>query len=173
MLLCVGIAGCHRKVVFKIPQGALVPVELEDSSSDESSATIAPLEPPDLGELPTPSFPPPVQRRRPSPSPREEPTQSGGESVPATVAIGMLSSGSDATPQVQQQTQDMISSTAKRVAALSSRVSSRVANSQKQQIGQVRHFLEQAQQALTTGDAQGAKNLATKAGLLMDDLEKK
>jgi hypothetical protein len=37
----------------------------------------------------------------------------------------------------------------------------------------VRHFLDQAQQALNSGDADGAMNLATKAKLLMDDLEKK
>jgi hypothetical protein len=33
--------------------------------------------------------------------------------------------------------------------------------------------VEQAQQALTSGDSDGAINLATKARVLMDDLEKK
>jgi hypothetical protein len=36
----------------------------------------------------------------------------------------------------------------------------------------VRNFLEQAQQALNSGDADGATNLATKARLLMDEVEK-
>ena len=63
----------------------------------------------------------------------------------------------------------MISSIQRRIAALSART----ADSQKRGIRQVRHFLDQAQQALSTGDTEGANNLATKAGLLMDDLEKK
>ncbi len=35
----------------------------------------------------------------------------------------------------------------------------------------VRNFQKQAQQALKTGDAEGAKTLATKGKLLLDDLE--
>ena len=63
----------------------------------------------------------------------------------------------------------MISSILKRIAALSTKT----ADAEKPQIRQIRHFLDQAQQALNTGDTEGAKNLATKARQLMDDLEKK
>jgi hypothetical protein len=63
----------------------------------------------------------------------------------------------------------MISSILKSLAALPARI----ADAQKRQVRQVRHFLDQAQQALNTGDTEGAKNLATKAHLLMDDLEKR
>ena len=48
-----------------------------------------------------------------------------------------------------------------------------IAASEKKQVRQIRNFLDQAQEALNGGDAQGATNLATKAKLLMDDLEKK
>jgi len=36
----------------------------------------------------------------------------------------------------------------------------------------VRNFRKDAQEALKSGDAEGAKTLATKAKLLLDDLEK-
>jgi ABC-type sugar transport system substrate-binding protein len=42
---------------------------------------------------------------------------------------------------------------------------------QKKQVMQVRQFLKQANDALKTGDAEGADNLATKAGLLLDDIK--
>ena len=44
-------------------------------------------------------------------------------------------------------------------------------DSQKKQVLQVRLFLKQASDALKTGDAEGAENLATKAGLLLDDIK--
>jgi gas vesicle protein len=91
------------------------------------------------------------------------------EAAPAELAIGTLSTGGDVTPQSQQQAQDMISSILKRISALSTKT----AETQKRQIRQIRYFIKQAQQALNSGDAEGAKNLAIKASLLMDDLEKK
>jgi predicted AAA+ superfamily ATPase len=87
---------------------------------------------------------------------------------PAAMAIGTLSTGDDATPQSQQRVQNLIASIGKRIATLSSTV----AAAKRRQVGQVRNFLEQAQQALNSGDADGATNLATKARLLMDEVEK-
>jgi hypothetical protein len=134
-----------------------------------------PDEPPMIAGEPVPELPPisppaptPVPRRRPTPAPKEESPQVA-QSAPAELAIGTLSSGGDLAPQIQQQAQDMISSILKRIAALSTKT----ADAEKRQIRQIRHFLDQAQQALSTGDTEGAKNLATKARLLMDDLEKK
>ena len=171
LLFCVGGIGCrHKAPPYQIPQGALVPVELEAPLPGEDSAEIATLPLPDLGPLPTTPPAPPVQRRRPT-TPREE-TQPAApvpaEAAPADLAIGSLSTGSDATPQIQQQAQEMISSIVKRISTLSSRT----ANTQRRELDKVRNFVKQAQQALNTGDTDGAKNLATKARLLMDDLEK-
>jgi hypothetical protein len=72
-------------------------------------------------------------------------------------------------PESLQQARDLIASILKRIDALPTKT----ADSQKKQVSQVRHFLDQAQKALNSGDAEGAFNLATKAKLLMDDLEKK
>jgi hypothetical protein len=87
----------------------------------------------------------------------------------ALAAIGTLSTGGDAAPQSQQEAQDLVASIRRRIAALPART----ADAQKKEIRQIQNFIDQAQKALKSGDAEGAKNLATKAKLLMDDLEKK
>jgi hypothetical protein len=81
----------------------------------------------------------------------------------------MLSAGGDSAAQSQQQARDLIASLVKRIAALSAKTIS----AEKRQVSQVQNFIRQAQRALDSGDADGAKNLATKAKLLMDDLETK
>jgi hypothetical protein len=148
----------------------LAPIELENPTAPDDLPMIAEVPAPELTPLPPP--PPlakPTPRRRPTTAPKDEPVQVASGAEPAELAIGALSSGGDSTPQSQQQARDLIGSILKRIAALSSKT----ADAQKKQIRQVRHFLDQAQQALNTGDAEGAINLATKARLLMDDLDKK
>lgn len=172
LVLATGLAGCHHKTVaFVIPRGAHAPIELETLPPPEPPPMIATLAPPELEPLPLPPpAPRPVPRKKPSP--REEPqpaVQVASAPESAELAIGALSTGGDAAPQSQQQAQDLIASILKRIAALPSRT----ADAQKRQIRQIRNFLNQAQQALNSGDADGARNLANKARLLMDDLEKK
>ena len=170
LILIAGIAGCrHKPPTFVIPTGAHAPVPLEVPPASEPSPTIATVAEPELPPLAAP-LPAPPPRRRPNPTPKEEiqPSVQIAE-APAALAIGTLSTGGDPTPQSQFQAQDTIASILKRIAALPAKS----AESEKKQIRQVRHFLDQAQQALNSGDAQGAQNLATKARLLMDDLEKK
>jgi hypothetical protein len=83
------------------------------------------------------------------------------------LAIGALTSGGDATPQSQQQARDLIASVDRRITTLPAKV----ADAQKPQLRQVRKFLDDAKQALNTGDTDGATNLANKAKVLMDELE--
>jgi type IV secretory pathway VirB10-like protein len=172
LVLAAGLAGCrHKNMPVAFPQLAHAPLELEIPSPSTPPIMIAEVPPPELGPPLLPPPPPPAPRRRTTPSPKEEtqPPVQVAEAAPAELAIGTLSTGGDLMPQSQQEAQDMISSILKRISALSTKT----AESQKRQIRQVRYFLKQAQQALSSGDAEGAKNLAIKARLLMDDLEKK
>jgi hypothetical protein len=164
------LSGCRHKLVRSpLPIGVLVPVDLEMPSADANAPVIAELPPPDLGPLPS-TQPPAPPRRRPAPAPKEnEPTQVASNDAAAALAIGALSAGGDDTTHTAQQAQDLINAVFKRVAALSSQV----AAAQRGEIRQVKNFLDQAQKALKSGDAEGAHTLATKAGLLMDDVEKK
>jgi hypothetical protein len=123
-------------------------------------------------KLPLPIAPPPrptPRRRTPTPKEETQPPTQVASAAPAELAIGDLSTGGDAAPQSQQQARDLIDSIVKRIAALSKKT----VDGQKKQLNQVKHFLDQAKQALNTGDADGAMNLATKAKVMMDDLEKK
>jgi hypothetical protein len=168
----VAMTGCrHRPAPFTIPIGAQTPLALEDPNASQSLPEIADLPEPELAPLPDVPTAPMPPRRRTTVTPREEvpPPVTPNEPAPAELAIGSLSTGGEIAPQLQQQAKDMISSILKRIAALPART----ADAQKKQIRQVRNFLDQARQAVESGDAQGAKNLATKARLLMDDLEKR
>ena len=62
----------------------------------------------------------------------------------------------------------MIAANEKRLSALPAQI----VEEQKPQISKVKNFQRQAQEALNSGDAEGAKTLATKAKLLLDDLSK-
>jgi len=69
---------------------------------------------------------------------------------------------------MQQEAVDLIAANEKRLNALSAQI----VEAEKAQISKVRNFQRQAQEALSSGDAEGAKTLATKAKLLLDDLVK-
>jgi hypothetical protein len=170
-LLVASLGGCHRKILRPaLPLASLAPIELEEPAvHSDSLPMIAMLPLPELGPLPPPPPPPkPAPRKKPATKEEAQPPVSGPPEE-AALAIGALSIGGDAEPQSQQSARDLIAAILKRIAALPAKT----ADAQKKQIRQVRHFLDQAQQALNSGDADGAMNLATKAKLLMDDLEKK
>jgi hypothetical protein len=171
LILVFGLAGCwHKSVRLVLPQGSLTPIELERLPTPDSE--IATLPSPELGPLPAPTPPKPVPKKKPATATKEEvqpPVLVASEAGPAELAIGSLSTGGDAAPQSRQQAQDVIATILKRIAALPTKI----ADAQKKQIRQVRNFLDQAQKALNSGDAEGANNLAVKARVLMDDLEKK
>ncbi len=168
----VAMTGCrHRAAPFTIPMGAQTPIALEDAEDSQSLPPIAAIPQPELAPLPdVPTAPVPPRRRAPQPSREETPAAvAPPEPAPPELTIGSLSTGGEIAPLLQQQARDTIASILKRIAALPART----ADAQKRQVRQVRNFLDQARQAVESGDAQGARNLATKAGLLMDDLEKK
>ncbi len=164
-----GLVGCrHKPQVAPVPQ-VLSPVALED------------IPEPDLPmvEMPQVKLPPvPVATNAKPKRPKKKPAPKAPEPEPAQVAsvapppeetaIGALTVGGEANPQTKQEAADLIASSEKRLNALSSQRS----EDEKAQISKVKNFLKDAQDALKTGDAEGAKTLATKAKLLLDDLEK-
>jgi len=172
-IFAAGLAGCrHKTVPYVLPQVSMAPIDLELPPEPENPPMIeAPAEAAVVLPPPPPLPPPPtrkVGKKKPAPAKETPPVQVASAAEPATLAIGALSTGGDSKPQSQQEAKDLIAAILKRIAALPPKT----ADDQKEQIRQVRHFLDQAQQALNSGDAEGAKNLATKAKLLMDDVEK-
>ena len=86
---------------------------------------------------------------------------------PASV-IGSLTAGGDAAPQEKQKAADAIAAAEKSLSAIPSATS----DEQRESLNRVRTFIRQAQDALNSGDAEGATQLATKAKVLLDDLAK-
>jgi len=174
MLLCAGItcalSGCrHRANLPPLPQ-ILAPVELVEVPEPD-----LPLIPPArINMPPTPiaasATHPHRERRRPVVKAAVTPPASSETDPEAaeTAAIGALSTGGDSSPRSQQEAAEMIASIEKRLNGLGAMIS----EDQKAQISKVRNFQKQAQDALSSGDVEGAKTLATKAKLLLDDIEK-
>jgi ribosomal protein S20 len=113
------------------------------------------------------------EKKKPAPkvTPAPEPVQVASATPPPSpevTAIGALTAGGEANPQTKQEAADLIASIEKRLNALSAQK----AEEEKAQVSKVKNFWKDAQEALKTGDAEGAKTLATKAKLLLDDLEK-
>lgn len=166
-----GLGGCRRRALRPVlPLASLAPIELEAATDPDSLPLIESVPLPELGPLPPPPPAKPVPKKTPATKEEAQPAvQAAAAPESAALAIGVLSIGGDAAPQSQQTARDLIATITKRIAALPSKI----ADARKEQVRQVRHFLDQAQQALNSNDADGAINLATKAKLLMDDLEKK
>ena len=102
----------------------------------------------------------------------QPPTQVATSTPPATESesasvIGDLTPGGDQDPKTQREASDLIAANEKRLSALSADT----VRNQAALVSNVRNFQKQAQQALKTGDAAGAKTLATKGKLLLDELE--
>ena len=107
------------------------------------------------------------EKKKPAPktAPVPEPTQVASVAPPPSpeeTAIGALTAGGEANPQTKQEAADLITASEKRLTALPAQK----AEEEKAQVSKVKNFLKDAQEALNTGDAEGAKTLATKAKLL-------
>src|SRR6185437_15774232 len=174
--VCVGLtfplSGClHRRR----PQVPVLPAVLEPVAL----ATLPPPENPPMLTAPEVTLPPiPIaaaastpkrERRRITPrTVPAAPEEAAPEPMTDTAAIGDLTAGGAANPQAQQEAADLIASIEQRLNSLSAQMVRR----QRVQINKVRNFRRQAQEAFNSGDIEGAKTLATKGKLLLDDLEK-
>lgn len=171
--LMLGLSGCRHKVKVAPLPAILVPVPLLD---------VPPPGTPAMVEEPTIKMPPPpiaaagarfphehkkqVVKAEPTPAP--PPVVTPPPPVTEEAAIGALTAGAETNPQVKQDAAGLIASNEKRLGALPAQK----ADEQKASISTVKNFQRQAQDALSSGDAEGAMTLATKAKLLLDDLEK-
>ena len=172
--LTVGLGGCRRRAQVVILPGILTPVALEEIPEPENLPTI------EVRQTNLPPVPavasagtPKRERKKPAPKtvPVPEPVQIASVAPPPSLeetAIGALTPGGETNPQTKQEAADLITSSEKRLNALPTQK----AEEEKAQVSKVKNFLKDAQDALKTGDAEGAKTLATKAKLLLDDLEK-
>jgi hypothetical protein len=104
--------------------------------------------------------------KKTTPATPAQSTQEAANPAPGTSvsAIGELSGG--ASGDQRSQTEEMIKATEKGVDSITRRLS----DSETKNVAQIHEWLKQARDALTTGDVDGAANLAKKAKVLLAEL---
>ena len=172
--------GCHHRSAVPVVLPAQTPVPLVDvPTTAESLPTI---------EQPNTSLPAvPVAKAAEKPKrPAKLPVQAAGappssagtaaikapEVIAAPVtkpesgdaAVGALTVGGEQSPRALADAKELIATNERRLNGLDA------AKTQAELVSKVRNFQRDAQQALKSGDAEGAKTLATKGKLLLDDL---
>lgn len=175
-LVCAGmmaaLSGCrHRRPQLPVLPAVLAPIPLATLPPPTSEPMLQ--APPSLPQMPIPiaaaAANPRRERRHITPrTTTASPEETTNEPVSEADAIGELTTGAAANPQAQQEAAEMISAIGNRLKT----IPAQTARHQRTQINKIRNFWHQAQGALNSGDVEGAKTLATKAKLLLDDLEK-
>jgi hypothetical protein len=174
LMLCGALYGCHHQPIAA-PMSAKAqtpniflppppPTDLHPMAPPALPAVVTDAKPPVAEELkpkkkvkrPPPVAAPVVPAAAPEPTPVE------------TATLGALAPGGDSNPQQQQEAAGKIAGVEKRLNDLPARV----VEQQQKQIAKVKLFLKEASDALKGGDVDGAKILATKADLLVDDILK-
>jgi ribosomal protein S20 len=170
--LMVGIEGCKHKTQLAPLPPVMTPIALVDIPEPDDLPMI---EPTAVKLPPVPvatNAKPKREKKKPAlkVTPTPEPVQVASAAAPPAeeTVIGALTAGGDANPQTKQEAADLIASIEKRIGGLSAQK----AEEQKTQVSKVKNFLKDAEDALKSGDVEGAKTLATKARLLLDELEK-
>jgi len=169
--------GCDQKEQ-KPQQQALAPPIVDTPPPKPATVSTADLPPPVLG-TPQPATPPatttanqpveppkkPVHRtRKQAPPPVQEASNAAPSGAPSVSAVGELSTG--ASGDMRSQANDAINSTEKGLSAITRSLS----DSETKTAAQIREFLKQAREALTTGDVDGALTLTKKAKVLLAEL---
>jgi hypothetical protein len=198
-ILVVFCAGCSHKT-SPTPQqaqapplqtdgGTLPPLSNTPQQEKSTSPLASPLPAPSAQSVPLPPPTPKKVRHRTKPTPpkpaetaqtttapSEPAAQTAQVSLQQTAAgapsgspIGQLTTGDMASGEkTKRETLDLIGETQQGLLGIKRSLS----DDEKTTIGQIRNYLKQAQQALDTGDGDGAHLLATKAKALLEELAK-
>jgi outer membrane biosynthesis protein TonB len=161
--------GCIHKIQLAQNQPFAPPVEDTPPPKPAEPAPIN-LPPPEvtipLQTTPQQVTPPPEPVKRPAKhkKPANTNPQIASNEPPTVSAAGTLSAGDP--PTVRQQADASIEATEKSLNGITRKL-----NDQEQKTAtQIREYLKEAREALTGGDADGARNLAIKAKTLLDEL---
>lgn len=178
--LVIGSAGCRHRAAPVVPVAAQAPVALEPTPAPNLPPKVAsvPTQPAPVSTIPLPKQKARRARHKINPVPAPgQPTMSASEAPPEEASvtlppiaavIGSLTTGEDASPATRQHAADLIASNDKRLKALSTQ---EVAD-HRSAVTRVGNFDRDAETALNSGDASGAITLASKAQVLLDDLNK-
>lgn len=166
-LLPLLLTGCPHKTQVAQNQPFAPPIEETASTKPEPSPAnlpppevTIPLQPEPQVTVPAEPVKKPVKHKKSSPAT----TQVASNGTPAVSAIGQLTTGDP--PNMRQQTDSLIESTEKSLNG----INRKLGDQEEKTAAQVREFLKQARDAMTSGDVDGAHTLAVKAKVLLDEL---
>jgi hypothetical protein len=194
LLLALGTTGCSHKSAsppqqaqappLQTGKGTLSPPDTPQQQEKSETPLASPLPPPSAQSVPLPPpTPKKVRNKKPKPAPTKSDTSQTAGSTPAANGataqvsapigsgspIGQLTTGDSALGErTKHETADLIGGTQQGLNGIKRSLST----DELVTASQIRTFLKQAQQALDTGDTDGAHTLATKAKLLLDELTK-
>jgi hypothetical protein len=175
------VVGCDHKDKAQAPPQALAPPIVDLPPEKPAAVSKADLPPPVIGEVPPPKPPdvkPVEQPKKPARKPAKKPAttppvDTASVTPPATTppagnpsvsAAGNLSGGGSA--DLKSETEESINNTEKGVNG----VTRPLTDAELKTVGQIRDYLKQARDALTTGDVEGAQTLNKKARVLLTEL---
>jgi len=164
------LTGCFLQKKPKLPDQPVAPVIDKDASSLPPPSQSPPPEmtiptKPQVAETKLPSQtpkPPPKHKKTPPP---DADAQQAANGTPAVSAIGQLSSGDPS--QAKSQAEASIDSTEKGLKAITRSLD----DTEQKTAEHIREFLKQARDALASGDVDGANTLASKAKVLLTELQ--
>jgi outer membrane biosynthesis protein TonB len=177
------LLGCGHKDQPAQTQ-ALAPPIVDTPPPKPATVSTADLPPPVIGNTPQPAPPPetppapppkkPVHSKKKTPSSTSPSTaaqtpaatETASTPAPEVSAIGQLSEGT--STDARTRTEESIQNTEKGVNAITRGLT----DQELKTIAQIREFLKQAREALTGGDVDGARTLADKAKVLLNELNR-
>jgi len=169
LLLLLLLTGCFHKTQVAQNQPLAPPIEDAPPTRPEPAPTNLPppvvtipeQAPPKQIPLPPEPVKKPPRQKKPAPAN----TQVAAAAAPAPVsAAGNLSTNDP--PNLRQSTDALIEQTEKGLNGMTRKLD----DQEQKTAAQIREYIKHAREALTSGDVDGASNLATKAKLLLDEL---
>jgi ribosomal protein S20 len=165
------VTGClHKKP--QVAQNQPLPPQIEDTAPPKQEPAPANLNPPvaTISEQPQQQqqITPPAEPVKKPPKHNRKPANTNTQIAsagqpPAVPAVGNLTTSD---PNTRQLTDASIEQTEKALNGISRKL-----NEQEQKTAaQIREFIKQARESLTSGDVDAAHTLATKAKVLLDEL---
>lgn len=164
------LTGCHKRVLAASvapppietgpPAPAItVPPPTHITPDAELEQPPAPAEEP---VKPTPKPPAKKPASKPAPPVTTPPPSSGIN------ALGVLSTGGNVSSESRNEAQSLLRSVHQRMDSLPLDVQ----NNHHDQFERVRNFVKQADDAWKSGDVEGTRNLATKARVLLNEIQR-
>jgi hypothetical protein len=131
-----------------------------------ASAMTIPVPPPPAEITAPPQEIPKPRPKHHKPVAKPTPALQAANGTPGVSAIGLLSSGDPS--DLRRETEDSIAATERGLNGVNRRLS----DQEQKTAAQIREFIKQARQALTSGDVDGAHTLAVKAKVLLGELSR-